>query len=112
MHTRTFRPYALFLLCAVALLPGIAVATQPIPPVATKISGSVSVLTPDGARHEVIASKILHSGDVVSTGPNSLAQVELADVGRVIVGPSSATSARTTGTSLSLQISSGLLCLQ
>lgn len=89
-----------------------ASATQAIVPVATKLSGSVTVQTSDGAQHEVITSKLLHSGDIVSTGPDSLAVVDLADVGRVLIGPASAARTQTLASGLSVQITSGLLCLE
>ncbi len=110
MRSRSLRLRALFLLSLLVWPFAYADAAQTVRPVARNIAGSVIVQTPDGSEHEVIQSLILHSGDVVSTGPNSRAVVDVADVGRVVIGPTSAAQAQSDGSDLWLQISAGMLC--
>ena len=97
---------------AVALERMPASALQTVVPVATKISGSVAVQSPDGVHHEVVTSRLLRSGDTILTGPHSLASIDLADVGKVTIGPVSGALAQLTGSQLSVQLTSGLICVE
>ena len=112
MRARTLKLLAWLLLTPVVWVCIPASAMQTVVPVASKVTGSVTVQTSRGLHLDVVKSRLLHSGDTVFTGPNSLASIDLADVGRVIVGPSSNALTRLAGSGLSVQISSGLLCVE
>lgn len=98
--------------CLVLLLwPQLAAAAENAVPVVTNISGGVAVQGASGGRRDVISSQIVHTGDVVITGLNSLAIVALADVARVRLGPATTATTFSTGSDLSLHLHSGLLCV-
>ncbi len=98
------------------LWPGFVVAADaPAPsavPVVTNISGAVVVRTGGGVSHDVLASRIVHSGDTLVTGVDSLAALSLADVGKIQLGPGSTATASATATSLGMSLDSGSLCAQ
>jgi hypothetical protein len=101
---------------AASAMPGPAVSKpKPSdPPVimATNLSGSVSVQSPGGTQRDLVSTQILHSGDVVVTGDDSLAMIMLADVGTVTLGPTTTVTAFTQGTDLSMALGAGMLCVQ
>lgn len=113
MRKKLFVLAALIAACA---MPGPAVSKpKPVdPPVimATNLSGSVSVQSPGGTQRDLVTTQILHSGDVVVTGDDSLATIMLADVGRVTLGPTTTVTAFTKGTDLSVALDAGMLCVQ
>jgi len=96
---------------ALLLWPQLAAAAENAVPVVTNISGGVAVQGVSGGRRDVISSQIVHTGDVVITGLNSLAIVALADVARVRLGPATTATTFSTGSDLSLHLHSGLLCV-
>ncbi|MDQ6779787.1 MAG: hypothetical protein M3Z37_01355 [Candidatus Eremiobacteraeota bacterium] len=81
-------------------------------PVVTNIAGAVEVRSSSGSSRDIVSSQILHTGDLLVTGVNSLAVVHLADVGRVRLGPGTTTTAASTGSSLSFNLTSGSLCVE
>jgi hypothetical protein len=100
-------------LAAAVVLSG-AHRAPPDPPVivATNLSGSVSVQSPSGSQRDLVTTQVLHSGDVVTTGDNSLAIIQLADVGKVTLGPTTTATTFTKGTDLSVEVAAGLVCVQ
>ncbi len=86
-------------------------AAQTVLPVATNIAGSVAVQTANGSE-EVSSTRILRSGEAVITGVDSSAIVSLADVARVMLGSGTTLTTFSDGTTLSLQLVSGELCVQ
>ncbi|MBV8596826.1 MAG: FecR domain-containing protein [Candidatus Eremiobacteraeota bacterium] len=103
---------ALFLI----LWPGFAVFAAVPPasalPVVTNVSGTVVVRSANGVSRDVISTRIMHPGDTLVTGVDSLALVSLADTGSVRLGPGSTASAASTASTLSLDLSSGSVCAQ
>src|ERR1700736_2359407 len=104
------------LIAAAAAMPGPAASkpkqTEPPVIVATNLSGSVFVQSPSGTQRDLVSTQVLHSGDVVTTGDNSLAVIMLADVGKVTLGPTTSVTTFTKGTDLSLELGAGMLCVQ
>lgn len=98
------------------LWPGFVVAANaPQPgavPVVTNLSGAVSVRGHDGVSRDVLSSRLIHSGDTLMTGVDSLALVNLADVGSVRIGPASSATASVSANSLLVNITSGSACAQ
>lgn len=88
-----------------------AAATTAVP-VVTNIAGAVEVRASNGSSRDIVSSQIVHTGDLLVTGVNSLAVVHLADVGRVRLGPGTTTAAASTGSSLSFDLRSGSLCVE
>jgi ferric-dicitrate binding protein FerR (iron transport regulator) len=86
--------------------------TDPPVIVATKLSGSVFVQSPSGSQRDLVSTQVLHSGDIVTTGDDSLAVIMLADVGRVTLGPTTTVTTFTKGTDLSMELGAGMLCVQ
>ena len=85
---------ALAAICIICVLaPSLTVAQTSTAPIATNISGAVVVRSSTGGRHDLVTFQVLHPGDVIVTSLNSLAMVSLADVARVLLGPT--TMART-----------------
>ncbi|MDQ6781566.1 MAG: hypothetical protein M3Z37_10500, partial [Candidatus Eremiobacteraeota bacterium] len=78
----------------------------------TNITGAVALLSSTGARRDVLSSQILHSGDVLITGMNSLAIIGLADVGRVRLGPATTATALSDDGGLLVRLHVGALCVQ
>jgi len=103
---------ALFLI----LWPGFAVLAAVPPasalPVVTNVSGTVVVRSSNGVSRDVISTRIMHPGDTLVTGVDSLALVSLADTGSVRLGPGSTATAASTASTLSLDLSSGSVCAQ
>ena len=87
---------------------------QADPPVivATNLSGSVFVQSPSGSQRDLVSTQVLHSGDVVTTGDDSLAVIMLADVGKVTLGPTTTVTTFTKGTDLSMELGAGMVCVQ
>ena len=108
--------YVAWLCLFLMLFPGFVVAAGTPPtgavPVVTNISGAVSVRGRDGVSRDVLSSRIIHSGDTLITGVDSLALVNLADVGSVRIGPASTAMASVSASSLFVNISSGSACAQ
>ena len=108
--------YLAWLCLFLMLWPAFVVAAETPPPgavpVVTRISGAVSVRGSDGVSNEVISSRIIHSGDLLMTGVDSLALINLADVGSVRIGPASNATAAVSGGALSVSISDGSACAQ
>lgn len=100
----------LFLTLWPLVLPAAAATTAV--PVVTNIAGAVSLQGAGGMRRDVISSQIVHSGDVLVTGLNSLAILGLADVGRVRLGPATTATASLSAAGLALSLHSGLVCVQ
>ena len=94
--------------------PAVSKPTPTDPPVivATNLSGSVFVQSPSGSQRDLISTQVLHSGDVVTTGDDSLAVIVLADVGKVTLGPTTTVTTFTKGTDLSMELGAGTLCVQ
>jgi len=94
--------------------PAASKPTQTDPPVivATNLSGSVFVQSPSGSQRDLVSTQVLHSGDVVTTGDDSLAVIMLADVGKVTLGPTTTVTTFTKGTDLSIELGAGTLCVQ
>jgi len=94
--------------------PAASKPTQPDPPVivATNLSGSVFVQSPSGSQRDLVSTQVLHSGDVVTTGDDSLAVIMLADVGKVTLGPTTTVTTFTKGMDLSMELGAGTLCVQ
>jgi len=94
--------------------PAASKPTQTDPPVivATNLSGSVFVQSPSGSQRDLVSTQVLHSGDVVTTGDDSLAVIMLADVGKVTLGPTTTVTTFTKGTDLSMELGAGTLCVQ
>jgi hypothetical protein len=113
--TRAVR-YLTWLCLFLTLSPGFGIAANgPAPssvPIVSKLSGAVSVLGKDGVSNDVISSRIIHSGDKLMTGVDSLALINLADVGSVRIGPASTATASVESDSLSVNISAGSACAQ
>ncbi|MBV8670300.1 MAG: hypothetical protein JO098_00930, partial [Candidatus Eremiobacteraeota bacterium] len=65
-------------------------------PVVTNVSGTVVVRSANGVSRDVISTRIMHPGDTLVTGVDSLALVSLADTGSVRLGPGSTASAAST----------------
>jgi len=80
--------------------------------VATNLSGSAFVQSPGGSQRDLVSTQVLHSGDVVTTGDDSLAIIVPADVGRVTLGPTTTVTTYTKGTDLSMELGAGTLCVQ
>ncbi len=99
------------LLCALLLEPLLGVADESESIVATNIAGSVSVQSTSGTQRDIVSTQVLHSGDIVSTGSDSLAVVRLADVGRVLLGPATTATTFSRGADLSLQVAAGTVCV-
>ncbi len=108
--------YLAWLCLFLILWPGFIVAASPpqsgAVPVVTKLSGAVSVRGRDGVSNEIISSRIIHSGDVLMTGIDSRAIINLADVGGVRIGPTSTVTASVANNSLSVNVSAGSACAQ
>ena len=81
-------------------------------PVVTNIAGAVELRSSKGSSRDIVSSQIVRDGDRLMTGINSLAVVQLADVGRVRLGPGTTTTAATNGTSLTFKIASGSMCVE
>jgi hypothetical protein len=81
-------------------------------PIVSKLSGAVSVRGKDGVSNDVISSRIIHSGDVLMTGVDSLALINLADVGSIRIGPASTALAKVVAQTLTVDVSSGSACAQ
>ena len=94
--------------------PAASKPTQPDPPVivATNLSGSAFVQSPSGSQRDLVSTQVLHSGDIVTTGDDSLAVIMLADVGKVTLGPTTSVTTFTKGTDLSMELGAGMLCVQ
>jgi len=94
--------------------PAASKPTQTDPPVivATNLSGSVFVQSPSGSQRDLVSTQVLHSGDVVTTGDDSLAVIMLADVGKVTLGPTTTVTTFTKGTDLSMELGAGMVCVQ
>lgn len=99
-------------ICLFLILWPYAVADAGAVPVVTNITGNVAVLSGTGARRDVLSSQILHSGDVLITGMNSLAIIGLADVGRVRLGPATTATALNDAGGLLVRLHVGALCVQ
>ncbi|MBC5806716.1 MAG: hypothetical protein ACR2KS_05905 [Candidatus Eremiobacter antarcticus] len=92
---------------------GTRVATAlPAVPVVTNVAGTVGVRTANGASRDIVSSQVLHSGDLLMTGINSLAVVNYADAGRVRLGPATTTTASLSGGTLLFHVASGSLCVE
>jgi hypothetical protein len=70
------------------------------------------VRSPGGVSRNVLNSRIIHAGDTLITGVDSLAVLSLADVGTVRLGPGSTATASATPTSLSVSLDVGSMCAQ
>jgi FecR protein len=81
-------------------------------PVATNLQGSVAIVGLDGTTHNVTSTRLVHSGETVLTGVDSMAIVDLADVGRVLLGPATKATTYSDGTKLAFQLATGALCVQ
>lgn len=99
-------------ICLFLILWPYAVAGAGAVPVVTNITGNVAVLSGTGARRDVLSSQILHAGDVLITGMNSLAIIGLADVGRVRLGPATTATALSDAGGLLVRLHVGALCVQ
>lgn len=108
--------YLAWLCLFLILWPGFVVAASPpqsgAVPVVTKLSGAVSIRGHDGVSNEIISTRIIHSGDVLMTGIDSRAVINLADVGGVRIGPTSTVTASVTSNNLSVNVSAGSACAQ
>src|ERR1700680_2092804 len=96
--------------------PGFSIAADAPPPstvpVVTNVSGAVVVRSAGGTSRDVLNSRIVHAGDTLVTGVNSLAVLSLADVGTIRLGPGSTARALATASSLSLGLDAGSMCAQ
>lgn len=99
-------------ICLFVILWPYAVSGASAVPVVTNITGNVAVLSGTGARRDVLSSQILHSGDVLITGMNSLAIIRLVDVGRVRLGPATTATALRDAGGLLVRLHVGALCVQ
>lgn len=104
-------------LCLFLILwPGFSIAADAPPPstvpVVTNVSGAVVVRSAGGTSRDVVNSRIVHAGDTLVTGVDSLAVLSLADVGTIRLGPGSTAHALGTASSLSLGLDTGSMCAQ
>jgi hypothetical protein len=90
----------------------LAAVAQSSYPVATNIEGSVALIDRAGNLHHVATAQIIHSGETVLTGVNSMAVVQLADVGRVLLGPATRALTNSDGSNLSMQLATGSVCVE
>ncbi len=81
-------------------------------PVVTNVSGAVVVRSASGVSRDVLSSRIVHPGDTLVTGVDSIALLSLADVGSVRLGPGSTATASSTPTSLAVSLDLGSVCAQ
>lgn len=107
----SFSRQLVWIFVAVVIAQSGVFAAQTVLPVATNIAGSVAVQTANGSE-EVSSTRILRSGEAVITGVDSSAIVSLADVARVMLGSGTTLTTFSDGTTLSLQLVSGELCVQ
>lgn len=90
---------------------GAAAATTAVP-VVTNIAGAVALRSPGGSSRDIFSSQLVHSGDLLMTGVDSLAVVNLADVGRVRLGPGTTATTASSGTNLTFAIAAGSMCAE
>ncbi len=107
-----FSRQLVWIFLAVVIAQSGVVAAETAFPVATNIAGSVAVQTANGSTEEVSSTRILRSGEAVITGVDSSAIVSLADVARVLLGSGTTLTTFSDGTTLSLQLVSGEVCVQ
>jgi FecR protein len=100
------------LACFVAQSGPLIATAQNSYPVATNLHGSVAIVGLDGATHNVASTRLVHSGETVLTGVDSMAVVDLADVGRVLLGPATKATTYSDGSKISFQLATGALCVQ
>jgi len=108
--------YLAWLCLFLTLWPGFSIAADTPPPstvpVVTNVSGAVVVRSAAGTSRDVLNSRIVHAGDTLVTGVDSLAVLSLADVGTIRLGPGSTARALATASSLSLGLDVGSMCAQ
>jgi phage baseplate assembly protein gpV len=100
------------LACFVAQSGPLVAIAQNSYPVATNLQGSVAIVGLDGVTRNVASTRLVHSGETVLTGVDSMAAVDLADVGRVLLGPATKATTYSDGSMLSFQLATGALCVQ
>ncbi len=104
---------ALISICSL-LLPATAIAdpvTTTTAPVVTNIAGLLTIRGHNGSAHDVVSVQVLSAGDTLMTGVDGLAIVNLANVGRVRMGPGSTAQLSDRLHQLSLGLSTGSLCV-
>ncbi len=94
------------------LVPTLGIATEQKVMVATNTSGRVTVQSPNGVKRSIVSTQVLHSGDSLTTADNSLATVQLADVGKVKLGPITTATTYVRSSELDVHIASGSACVQ
>lgn len=94
------------------LVPALGIGAEPKVMVATNTSGRVTVQSANGVRRNIVSTQVLHSGDSLSTADNSLATVQLADVGKVKLGPTTTATTYSRSGELDVHLASGSMCVQ
>ncbi len=80
-------------------------------PVVSKTKGTLSVKPATGQEHDVSTAQRMRDGDTLKTSPSSLADIALADLARVRLGPSTAARVLRTDGGLTLDLTQGGLCV-
>jgi len=94
------------------LIPALSISAEQKVMVATNTSGRVTLQGANGVRRSVVSTQVLHSGDSLTTAENSLATVQLADVGKVKLGPTTTATTYSRSGELDVQITQGSACVQ
>jgi hypothetical protein len=94
------------------LIPTLSISAEQKVMVATNASGRVMLQSTNGTRRSVVSTQVLHSGDSLTTAENSLATVQLADVGKVKLGPTTTATTYSRSGELDVHIAQGSACVQ